>query len=196
MTRLSILSSIIGAVAVAAQTVTLDGCYSSSGSLQSQGTYIYQSTGYCAATCRNRGNSAMGLSGQECFCGDELPAGSDKVDNSKCNTPCSGYPMDKCTMRLHDEPTFFWLTHLLGGGDGFFSVATLSTSDNITTSYILPTTSATSHSLAPTTSTNATHTVTSASTTSTVAASSYTGAAASAYVGSGALAMGALVAFL
>ena len=101
MTRLSILSSIIGAVAVAAQTVTQDGCYSSAGSLQSYGTNIYQSTGLCAVNCQNMGKSAMALMGSECFCGDELPAASDKVDKSKCNTPCPGYPMNTCMAARH-----------------------------------------------------------------------------------------------
>lgn len=43
-------------------------------------------------------------SGNDCYCGDELPADSDKVDDSKCNSPCTGYGQTNC------------------GGDGVFGV--------------------------------------------------------------------------
>lgn len=197
--RLSLLLPFFGVVA--AQTVSHQGCYGSAGSLTSVGTYIYQSTGYCAVKCKNNGKAVMATTnGTECYCGDVLPAASDKVEDSKCTTPCVGYPMDTC------------------GGAGFFSVATLfdGTTGNATSaatttsapaSAVPPvianpgvSTAAITSSVASTASTASS--ASSASTASKVSASStsttasYTGAAAHAVVGNGALAMGALLAFL
>lgn len=99
--RLSLLLPFFGVVA--AQTVSHQGCYGSAGSLTSQGTYIYQSTGYCAVKCKNNGKAVMATTnGTECYCGDALPAASDKVEDSKCNTPCVGYPMDTCKIVTAD----------------------------------------------------------------------------------------------
>ncbi|EMF11170.1 WSC-domain-containing protein [Sphaerulina musiva SO2202] len=200
--RLSLLLPFFGVVA--AQTVSHQGCYGSAGSLTSQGTYIYQSTGYCAVKCKNNGKAVMATTnGTECYCGDALPAASDKVEDSKCNTPCVGYPMDTC------------------GGAGFFSVATLSdgtTGDGTTGNATSVATTASASAVPPvianpgvstaamtssgasiastasTTSSASSASKASASSTSTTA--SYTGAAAHAVVGNGALAMGALLAFL
>jgi cell wall integrity and stress response component len=34
--------------------------------------------------------------GSNCYCGDMLPAESDKVDSSYCDTPCDGYDQETC----------------------------------------------------------------------------------------------------
>ena len=34
--------------------------------------------------------------GSTCLCGNELPPDSAKVDESKCDTPCNGYDIEKC----------------------------------------------------------------------------------------------------
>lgn len=75
------------------------GCYSSSKPLSDQGTNIYQSSGACQKTCvDDAGNAAvMAMTeGSNCFCGDMLPAESDKVDDSYCDTPCDGYDQETC----------------------------------------------------------------------------------------------------
>lgn len=81
------------------------GCYSSAANMESVGTYTYQSSGYCSEQCSNQNSGAMATTnGNDCWCGSEIPADSDKVEDSKCDTPCTGYGQDSC------------------GGDGFFSV--------------------------------------------------------------------------
>ncbi|CZT15957.1 uncharacterized protein RCC_01797 [Ramularia collo-cygni] len=176
MPTMKTLLPLLGAVAVAAQ-VQNEGCYSSSGSLQNHGKNIYQSTGACFTSCDK---TVIGLTGSECYCGDEVPPFSDKVEDSKCSTPCPGYPYDKC------------------GGDGYWSISTIGGSDvpgNTTSeSTTAPaTSSSSSSSVASTSSMNAT-TTSSAPSTSTSA--EYTGAAAQPAMGAGVVAIGALFALL
>ncbi|SMQ55327.1 unnamed protein product [Zymoseptoria tritici ST99CH_3D7] len=53
------------------------------------------------------GSAVFAMSGsKECWCGDQLPAVADKVDDTSCNQPCVGFPDDTC------------------GGNGFYSVYT------------------------------------------------------------------------
>lgn len=74
------------------------GCYSSAASMTSVGTYMYQSSGYCSTQCSNKNSPSMALTnGNDCYCGDEIPADSDKVDDTKCNTACTGYGQTNCT---------------------------------------------------------------------------------------------------
>lgn len=74
------------------------GCYSTTpGGLSSQGSFPYQSSAHCGNTCAALNMPVMALSnGNECSCGDLLPAASSKVDDSSCNVPCTGYPGDSC----------------------------------------------------------------------------------------------------
>jgi cell wall integrity and stress response component len=86
------------------KAMTLLGCYSTSDPLVDQGSYQFQTQGYCQKVCVKNGNKpVMGLTqGSNCWCGDVIPAG--KADNSSCNSPCLGYDKDDC------------------GGDGFWTV--------------------------------------------------------------------------
>ncbi|KAI7093112.1 hypothetical protein KC316_g21770 [Hortaea werneckii] len=93
-------------------TMTYEGCYSSSGGLTDQGSYTYQTSGYCQQQCAPDNFAVLGLSGgSNCWCGDALPQSSSKVSDSKCSTPCNGFGEDNC------------------GGDGFFSVYLTGTKD-------------------------------------------------------------------
>jgi cell wall integrity and stress response component len=59
---------------------------------------MYQSTGYCGEQCTGAKQAVMALTnGNDCWCGAELPSDDDKVDDSKCSTPCTGYGQDNCT---------------------------------------------------------------------------------------------------
>ncbi|KAI5361373.1 Putative carbohydrate-binding WSC [Septoria linicola] len=81
------------------------GCYNSAASMESVGTYMYQSSGYCSTQCSNADSPAMAMTnGNDCYCGGELPSDDDKVSDSQCDSPCTGFGQDNC------------------GGDGFFSV--------------------------------------------------------------------------
>ncbi|KAI7210720.1 hypothetical protein KC333_g8093 [Hortaea werneckii] len=92
--------------------MTYEGCYSSSAGLTDQGSYTYQTSGYCQEQCAPKNFAVLGLSeGSNCWCGDALPQSSSKVSDSKCSTPCNGFGEDNC------------------GGDGFFSVYLTGTKD-------------------------------------------------------------------
>ncbi|KAK4960145.1 Protein SLG1 [Elasticomyces elasticus] len=85
--------------------MTYEGCYSSSTGLTDQGSYMYQTKGWCQPICVKQDHAVLGLSGgSNCWCGDTLPPASSKVDDSSCNTPCNGYGQENC------------------GGTGFYSV--------------------------------------------------------------------------
>ncbi|KAJ9256788.1 hypothetical protein DTO207G8_2391 [Paecilomyces variotii] len=99
---------------VALKTMTDEGCYSSSEPLKDQGSYTFQSTGYCQKLCANKGFSVMALTqGSNCLCGNVLPPTSAKTDSSNCNTPCDGWPAAMC------------------GGDNTFSVFLTGTEENV-----------------------------------------------------------------
>ncbi|KAF1351981.1 hypothetical protein BDV97DRAFT_136047 [Delphinella strobiligena] len=83
--------------ASAMSAMTYVGCFNSSKPMTDQGSYTYQTSGYCQQVCYNVSAPAMGLySGSNCYCGDSLPAENDKVDDSSCDTPCQGYGQDDC----------------------------------------------------------------------------------------------------
>lgn len=77
------------------------GCFATPEPLDNQGSYKYQSSGYCSGICTSLNQGVVGLSdGNVCWCGDELPPLESKVLDSKCNTPCQGYGLETCTSVL------------------------------------------------------------------------------------------------
>lgn len=77
--------------------MTPEGCFSSSEPMQDQGSYMYQSTGYCQQLCAGLGKAVMATTaGSNCWCGDLLPAASSKVTEDTCNSPCNGYNKQNC----------------------------------------------------------------------------------------------------
>ena len=80
--------------------MTYKGCYSSSQPLTNHGSWKYQTSGYCQPICVKANQAVLGLTnGEECWCGDLLPAASSKVDDSKCNDPCDGFDKEMCMYR-------------------------------------------------------------------------------------------------
>ncbi|KAF7714975.1 Uncharacterized protein PECH_005385 [Penicillium ucsense] len=78
-------------------SLTLVGCYSSKEGLSDQVSYTFQSSGWCFDRCNGKKAAVFALtSGTDCLCGNELPPASAKVDSSKCNTACAGWPQDMC----------------------------------------------------------------------------------------------------
>ncbi|OKL64448.1 hypothetical protein UA08_00628 [Talaromyces atroroseus] len=70
-------------------------CYKSVPGFIDNGTYTYQSTGWCQEQCVPMGYSVMALlDGKSCYCGDELPPNS--TQTSGCDTPCQGFGQDDC----------------------------------------------------------------------------------------------------
>jgi cell wall integrity and stress response component len=91
---------------VALKTMTNIGCFSSGGLLVDQGSYTYQTAGYCQCQCATLNKAVMATyKGSDCYCGDLLPPTDSVASNSSCNSPCQGYDTADC------------------GGDGFWSVA-------------------------------------------------------------------------
>lgn len=85
---------------VALSAMTYQGCYSSSAGLTDQGSYQYQTTGWCQPICVKQNNSVLGLSGgSNCWCGDAIPPASSKVSDSQCNSPCNGFGQQNCEYR-------------------------------------------------------------------------------------------------
>ncbi|KAF7591363.1 hypothetical protein BBP40_001641 [Aspergillus hancockii] len=97
MKLLSPVSTIFMMAPLALARMQQIGCYSSSGSLKSQGSYTYQSLGYCEEYCLKKDKKFIGLhDGTECWCGDSMPDKEDLVSDDKCDTPCSGWPGTMC----------------------------------------------------------------------------------------------------
>jgi len=79
------------------KTMTSKGCYSSSQGFNDQGSYTFQSSGYCQNLCVQKGFPVMALwKGSNCLCGNALPPDSAQTDNNNCNNPCDGWPQDTC----------------------------------------------------------------------------------------------------
>ncbi|EPE05149.1 wsc domain containing protein [Ophiostoma piceae UAMH 11346] len=84
----------------------VQGCFSSAGDLVFNSSQTFNSRGECGQTiCQAMGAYvAASSAGDKCYCGNTYPANSTLVDDSKCNSPCTGYGQDAC------------------GGDGFYTV--------------------------------------------------------------------------
>lgn len=83
-----------------ADEYTYVGCYKKSdleNSLTSNGSYIYQSVSYCENSCNNAKVAAI-TNGDTCYCGNSpsILSKYNKVDDSYCNKPCTGYPYEIC----------------------------------------------------------------------------------------------------
>lgn len=74
------------------------GCYSSlDNTFANQGTWTFQSSGYCQILCTNQFKNVMATSqGSNCYCGDHIPAANKIVDNSTCDSTCNGYDQEDC----------------------------------------------------------------------------------------------------
>ncbi|KKY26893.1 putative wsc domain containing protein [Phaeomoniella chlamydospora] len=90
----------IGVDGAGLKAAEYQGCYSSSYPLSTNSslTYEYQSSGWCQEQCGTYNQKAVfGLTkGNECWCGDKLPANSTKVSNDQCDTGCYGYGTQMC----------------------------------------------------------------------------------------------------
>lgn len=58
---------------------------------------IYMSQGACTNFCKGQGTAyAFTMDGSSCHCSNQPPLDSNKVDDSKCDKPCMGYPFEMC----------------------------------------------------------------------------------------------------
>lgn len=76
------------------------GCYASAGTLTEFGDDLGQSSGICQKNCTQQlPEPALVMAtsgGVTCYCGNELPALDQLVDDSKCDVKCMGYGIDNC----------------------------------------------------------------------------------------------------
>lgn len=73
------------------------GCYSSAGTLTEFGDSVGQSSGYCRDNCTGLAQPVMAITGGvTCYCGNELPALDQEVNQDNCNVKCMGYGIDTC----------------------------------------------------------------------------------------------------
>ncbi|KAG9320659.1 hypothetical protein KVV02_004408 [Mortierella alpina] len=58
---------------------------------------IYMSQGACTNFCKSNGSAyALTLDGSTCRCSNTPPQDANKVEDSKCDKPCMGYPFEMC----------------------------------------------------------------------------------------------------
>ena len=89
---------------VALKAITYVGCYSDSQPLKNQGSYTFQSPGYCQKVCAVLNKPVMATQkGSNCWCGDQLPNTGAKTSESDCNSPCDGFGQDMCKLS-HSQP--------------------------------------------------------------------------------------------
>lgn len=96
------------------------GCFSGSSETLSQyinnGTYQFQSVGYCQFVCDQSGYNFFALEGgEDCRCGSDLPPITDLIDGNNCNIPCVGFALRTCTLL---SPLYAFL--ILSGWSGIF----------------------------------------------------------------------------
>lgn len=85
-------------VTLAASKIVDIGCFQTGIPLENHGPYLYRSPGNCQLVCLEQGKNVMGLSdGENCWCGDKIPAKEWATDNKTCDTTCSGDNTVRCT---------------------------------------------------------------------------------------------------
>ncbi|CBX98181.1 similar to WSC domain-containing protein [Plenodomus lingam JN3] len=74
-----------------ASAMTSIGCFATPTPLENHGPYEFQTPGNCQLVCISLNKNVMALSdGENCWCGDQIPAQEWQTDNSTCTTPCRG----------------------------------------------------------------------------------------------------------
>ncbi|KAI1407866.1 WSC domain-containing protein, partial [Hypoxylon sp. FL1857] len=104
---LSQLTAVFAFLAFASTThsLTYVGCFGSPTNLEFSSHRVFQSVGACRQSCTASNFPVMGLTnGTDCLCGASAPPFSNVVEESWCNSRCTGYAQDIC------------------GGRGFFSI--------------------------------------------------------------------------
>ncbi|KAK3312773.1 hypothetical protein B0H66DRAFT_607830 [Apodospora peruviana] len=81
------------------KTITVQGCFSSSGDMVRNSTLEFNSSGKCA---KDICNEQMGLpvaatmGGNECWCGKTYPPVNTRTNDTACDIGCTGYDLEAC----------------------------------------------------------------------------------------------------
>ncbi|EED13756.1 conserved hypothetical protein [Talaromyces stipitatus ATCC 10500] len=135
------------------------GCFSGNSETLSHyinnGTFTFQSVGYCRHACNNIGHNYLALkNGTDCWCGDAVPPVTDIVNADNCDMKCAGFAVDDCG-GAHD-----FSVYLTGPESGIQSIlssytaaeasATVASSESATAASSESTSTSVSDSKAPT----------------------------------------------
>lgn len=86
---------------VAAAAMHTIGCFETGVPLEDHGEGEFVTAGSCQQICLGLDKDVLGLSlGTHCWCGDEYPPKKSQVDNSTCDTTCSGDDRTICKSSL------------------------------------------------------------------------------------------------
>jgi cell wall integrity and stress response component len=112
-----------GSAAVQYNATTYVGCFSSAGELTKGDSFTYQSSGHCQEICIPQSGknpqAVMGLNrGSDCWCASTLPPESDKVSDTECNSPCTGFGQDSCGGKNTFSVYLTGYDNTVGAGDG------------------------------------------------------------------------------
>lgn len=82
---------------VAVSAMSTLGCFATGVPLEDHGKGNFVSAGSCQQICVQLDKNVLGLSdGERCWCGDEFPPKSTKIDDKKCTSMCSGDDTTVC----------------------------------------------------------------------------------------------------
>ncbi|KAF2144072.1 uncharacterized protein K452DRAFT_152430 [Aplosporella prunicola CBS 121167] len=123
---LSILPFFVGS----AQALTQKYCSTqNTGSGNSQGTSVYQTTGLCHDACVDKYAFAV-IQGNACWCSNYVPAAQSSTDS--CDQTCPGYPSENCGSTDNSLYGYIALNISPSGTIGASSSAATSTSTHKT----------------------------------------------------------------
>ncbi|TEY34328.1 hypothetical protein BOTCAL_0636g00020 [Botryotinia calthae] len=92
------------------KTLTYKRCFSSGDGLAKNSSYTYNSKGYCQTQCVPADYAVQATyNSNECWCGNYLPPADDRVDDSKCDSPCVGIDTEMC-----GGTKLYWSVYLTG----------------------------------------------------------------------------------
>jgi len=78
-------------------TLTYEGCFSSSSGLSFNSSYEFNTKGHCQTLCVPANYAVQAITNKtDCWCGNEVPPSSSLVSDSYCNDPCAGYDTEMC----------------------------------------------------------------------------------------------------
>ncbi|KAI1143546.1 hypothetical protein F5Y05DRAFT_157113 [Hypoxylon sp. FL0543] len=101
------LASVFAILAFISTTnsLTYMGCFGPPTNLDFNMRHVFQSVGACRLRCKTSNLPVLGVTnGTDCLCGTSVPPSSSAVEESWCDSRCSGFALEIC------------------GGRGFFSI--------------------------------------------------------------------------
>ncbi|RWA14466.1 hypothetical protein EKO27_g677 [Xylaria grammica] len=75
---------------------TVAGCFSSLADMTLLTSNNFNSQGFCAPRCRDKGKPVGATYLKACYCGTKLPNSQSLLNDTKCNEPCPGYDPEAC----------------------------------------------------------------------------------------------------